>query len=123
VAVYVDDIIVTGNDAAVITSLKAFLDDKFKIKDLRELNFFLGIKVLKVSNGLIMTLRKFATELIKEFGCDSLSATSCPLPPLSKDFHSAELLFDVTSYRKLVGTLNFLTNSRPDIAFSVQYLS
>jgi len=119
----VDDIIVTGDDAAVITSLKAFLDDKFKIKDLGELNFFLGMEILKVSDGLIMTQRKFATNLIKEFGCDSLAAVSCPLPPLSKDSHTADLLSDVTSYRNLVGKLNYLTNSQPNIAFVVQYLS
>jgi len=58
---YVDGIVVIGNDAATTSSLNAFLDDKFKITDLGELNFFLGMEILKVSNGLIMTQRKFST--------------------------------------------------------------
>jgi len=100
VAVYVDDIVVTGNDAAAITSLKTFLDDKFKIKDLGELNFFLGMEIIKVSNGLVVTQRKLATKLIKEFDCDNLSVTSCPLTGVFKDSYSVEPLADTTSYRK-----------------------
>ena len=81
------------------------------------------MEILRVSNGLIMTQRKFATELIREFHCDTLSAASCPLSSLSKESSAAAPLDDATLYRKLVGKLNYLTNTRPDIAFSVQYLS
>jgi len=123
VAIYVDDIIVTGNDIAAITSLKTCLDDQFKIKDLGELNFFLGMEILKVSHGLVMSQKKFATELIKEFDCDDLSPVSCPLPASLKPSSPVVLLDDATPYRKLVGKLNYLTNTRPDIAFAVQYLS
>lgn len=122
-AVYVDDIIVTGNNPDEINALKAFLDNKFKIKDLGELNYFLGMEVTKLPNGVALTQRKFALDLLKEFQCDSLPPTSYPLGPLSKGDTAEDHLADVTSYRKLVGKLNYLTNTRPDIAFSVQYLS
>ena len=55
VVVYMDDIVVTGNNSADIQALKAFLHEKFKIKDLGELHYFLGMELLKVLNGLIMT--------------------------------------------------------------------
>jgi len=62
-------------------------------------------------------------ELIKEFECDQLTATACPLASFSKGLNNEDALVDATNYRKLVGKLNYLTNTRPDIAFSVQYLS
>ena len=122
-AVYVDDIVVTGNDPEEVTKLKTLFDDTFKIKDLGDLHYFLGIENIKASNGLIMTQRKFAIELIKEFECDQITATACPLASFSKELSNEDTLADATSYRKLVGKLNYLTNIRPDIAFSVQYLS
>jgi len=121
VAVYVDDIIITGNNPTDITALKTCLDDKFKIKDLEELSYFLGMEIIKVSNGLILTQRKFALDLLKEFHCDSLSATCCPLGPLSKAFPTDTLVY-AFAYRRLVDKLNYLSNTRPDIAFAVQYL-
>ena len=121
--VYVDDIVVTGNNSSEIAALKAFLNDKFKIKDLGEPNYFLGMEVVQVPNGTVLTQRKFALDLLKEFHCDMLPATTCPLGSLSKSPSTEDSLTDITNYRKLVGKLNYLTNTRPDIAFSVQYLS
>ena len=54
-AVYADDIVITGNNPEEISALKDFLDEKFKIKDLGELHYFLGIEIIRVSNGLILT--------------------------------------------------------------------
>ena len=122
-AVYVDDIVITGNDPEEINKLKVFLDDTFKIKGLGELHYFLGMEIIKAPTGLIMTQRKFAMDLIKEFECDQLTATTSPLASVSKGISNGETLDDATNYRKLVGKLNYFTNTRPDIAFSVQYLS
>jgi len=59
VAVYVDDVVVTGNDLEEITTLKSFLGDKFKIRDLGKLHYFVGMEVLKVPNSLIFMHIKF----------------------------------------------------------------
>ena len=122
-AVFVDDIVITGNNPEEITTLKGFLDDKLKIKVIGELNYFLGWVIVKVSNGLILTQRKFSLDLLKEFKCDTISSTTCPLGPLSKTAAPEDPLSDATTYRKLVGKLNYLTNTRLYIVFSVQYLS
>ena len=81
------------------------------------------MEVTRLPHGLVLTQKKFATDLLTEFQCDKLSATTCPLGPFSRSSSTESPPTDATSYRKLVGKLNYLTNTRPDIAFSVQYLS
>ncbi|XP_019241811.1 PREDICTED: uncharacterized protein LOC109221824 [Nicotiana attenuata] len=79
--VYVDDIALTGNDIEGILYLKQFLDAQFKIKDLGSLHYFLGLEVMYVSDGILVNQRKFALELVEEFGCTDSKPTSSP-PPL-----------------------------------------
>ena len=124
VVVYVDDIIVIGNDAREISSLKVYLNTAFKIKDLGFVNYFLGLEVLQSTQGVVLTRRKFTMELLSEFLPDDTTAISPPLDLYSKSlFVGTDPYPDPTQYRQLVGKLNFLTHTRPDIAFSVQYLS
>ncbi|XP_019265009.1 PREDICTED: uncharacterized protein LOC109242629 [Nicotiana attenuata] len=124
VAVYVDDVIITGTDSEEIASLKAFLDQKFRIKDLGRLHYFLGLEVLYKPDGILISQRKFALNLLKEYQCFDYSNVSSPLDPIVKiKAQKGNLLPDPTYYRKLVGNLNFLTNTRLDIAYSVQLLS
>ncbi|GKD78859.1 ribonuclease H-like domain-containing protein [Tanacetum coccineum] len=66
--VYVDDIIVTGNNSDEINKFKQFLSTTFLIKDLGKIKYFLGIEVLDVVNGICLTQRKYCTELPSEFG-------------------------------------------------------
>ena len=81
------------------------------------------MEVLQVTDGVVLTQRKFAQDLIAEFHRDTLHPVSCPLrlPPVVADNSAA--LPDATVYRKLVGKLNYLTHTRPDISYVVQYLS
>ncbi|KAI3760474.1 hypothetical protein L1987_50869 [Smallanthus sonchifolius] len=86
VTVYVNDILLTGNNDLEISALKAFLHSTFQIKDLGTLNYFLGIEVLKSPSGLIMTQRKFAKDLLTEFSTDDVSSVSSHFVTFM-DFH------------------------------------
>ncbi|GJX01918.1 putative RNA-directed DNA polymerase, partial [Tanacetum coccineum] len=127
--VYVDDIVITGNDLNEIDKVKEFLKSKFMIKDLGKLKYFLGIEVLKNENGLVLTQRKYCLELLCEFGM--LACKPCKTPIKVKinkvakttDVVSDEALVGITNYQKLVGKLIYLTHTRPDISYAVHVLN
>nr|XP_016437170.1 PREDICTED: uncharacterized mitochondrial protein AtMg00810-like [Nicotiana tabacum] len=116
VAIYVDDVI--------LKVLQTYLHNQFKIKDLDKLHYFLGLEMLYKDDGVLISQRKFTTDILKEYDCLGYSAVSSPLESSIKlRAEEGTLLSDPSYYRKLVGKLNFLTNTRLDIAYSVQYLS
>nr|XP_016513992.1 PREDICTED: uncharacterized mitochondrial protein AtMg00810-like [Nicotiana tabacum] len=124
VAIYIDDVLLTGTDQQEIAQLKSFLYEQFKIKDLGQLHYFLGLKIMYKDDVAIISQRKFELDLLKEYNCLEHKACSSPLDPTIKLKAKEEtILQDPTYYRKLVGKLNFLTNTVLDIAYSVQHLS
>lgn len=123
-AVYVDDVLITGTHLEEIQSLKHYLHHTFKIKDLGQLHYFLGLEVLYKHDGVPITQREFAQDLIQEFDCGHCSALSFPLyPSIKLRADGGVLLADPTLYRKLVSKLNFLTSTRMDVAYVVQHFS
>ncbi|GKC35294.1 putative RNA-directed DNA polymerase [Tanacetum coccineum] len=125
--VYVDDIVITGNDPVEISKVKEFLSSKFQIKDLGKLKYFLGIEILEESNSVFISQRKYCLELLQEFGMLACKPISTPMEtnhvmahlPTEKD----PLLTNITAFQKLVGKLIYLTHTRPDISYTVQCLS
>lgn len=103
-----------------IATVKSFLDFTFKIKDLGPLHYFLSLEFQRSS----VCQTKFTLDLLKEFDCSNFTAVVSPLDINNKLYHDHRtLLSDPSLYRKLEGKLNFLTQTRPDISFSVQHLS
>lgn len=124
VAVYVDDIIVTGDDLQETESLKAHLDKVFSIKDLGILHYFLGLEVGYVQEGILLSQKKFASDLLKDCNLNISQPAVTPLPlHLKLTATDGCLLDDPEHYRSLVGKLNYLTNTRPDLSYVVQTLS
>nr|CAD1837598.1 unnamed protein product [Ananas comosus var. bracteatus] len=119
--VYVDDIVITGNDTAGISSLKLFLQTQFQTKDWGRLKYFLGIEVTRCKRGIFLSQRKYVLDLLAE--TEKLGAKPCsaPIAPnLQLTANDDELFEDPKRYRRLVGKL---TVTRPDIAYSVSVLS
>lgn len=82
VLIYVDDILITGNSKSGINSFKQFLHEKFKIKDLGVLHYFLGLETVSFGQGICFNQHKYAIELISEFG---LSASKLPKFPWNRE--------------------------------------
>ncbi|XP_019256267.1 PREDICTED: uncharacterized protein LOC109234653 [Nicotiana attenuata] len=122
--VYVDNIILTVNNLVEISTLKKFLDNEFKKKDLGLLHYFLGIEVSTSPDGVFLNQRKFVLDLLKEYNCLELSSVVSPLDLNSKlKADSGELFAHPERYMSLIGKLLFLTHTRPDLCFGVQHLS
>lgn len=123
-AVYVDDILLTGSDLEEISLLKSHLHQTFTIKDLGELNYFLGMEVTHCPEGIAVTQKKFTTELLQDSGFLHCKPACTPLPlHLKLQPDSGSPLPDLSPYIMLIGKLNYLTNTRPDLAFIVHTLS
>lgn len=125
--VYVDDIVITGNNANEIVKFKKFLKSKFKIKDLGKLKYFLGIEVLENDNGVCLSQRKYCLDLLHEYGLLACKPVDTPLPENTTLNHIESAgdcaLKNIGNYQKLVGKLIYLTHTRPDISYAVHCLS
>ncbi|KAK7332845.1 hypothetical protein VNO80_29601 [Phaseolus coccineus] len=122
--VYVDDIILAGNSMEEINSIKNSLHSSFRIKDLGQLKYFLGLEIARTKKGIHICQRKYALDILNECGMLASKPSSTPLIPDTKVlFEDKSLLQNANSYRRLIGRLLYLTNTRPDITFVVHLLS
>ena len=122
--VYVDDIVITGNDQDGIKRLKQHLFSHFQTKDLGKLKYFLGIEIAQSKSGVVMNQRKYALEILGETGMLDCKPLDTPMDPNAKlVLGQKEPLYDLGRYQRLVGKLNYLTITRIDISFSVSVVS
>jgi hypothetical protein len=122
ILVYVDDIIITSSKPQIVATLLEKLRDDFALKDLGDLHYFLGIEVNKVKDGIILSQDKYACDLLKRAGMTECKPASTPLATGGKLMvHSGTQLgsADATKYRSIVGAHQYLTLTRPDLAFAV----
>ncbi|GJW23479.1 retrovirus-related pol polyprotein from transposon RE1 [Tanacetum coccineum] len=113
-----------GNNKDLIQNIKQHLNDKFSIKDLGPLHFYLGIEFLRNATGLAMSQRKYALELVIHAGLLDTKPSTIPLDLVLKlTMEGGEPISDPSIYRTLVGKLLYLTITRPDLSFSAQALS
>ncbi|GAA0155151.1 transmembrane signal receptor [Lithospermum erythrorhizon] len=123
VLVYVDDLILSGNNSAALLSFKEYLSSCFHMKDLGPLKYFLGIEVARSPKGIFLSQRKYTLDIISDTSLLGAKPTSFLL---EQNHHLARLespLFgDVERYRRLVGRLLYLSFTRPDLSFVVLLL-
>ena len=127
--IYVDDIIVASSSQVATDALMKDLSKEFALKDLGDLHYFLGIEVQKIDNGIVLNQAKYAKDIIARVGMNNCKGVPTPLSSSEKiTAIGGELLGpdDSTKYRSMVGALQYLTLTRPDISYAVnkvcQYL-
>jgi hypothetical protein len=122
-AIYVDDIVIIGDDVEEIKSLKKKLGRAFEVKELGPLRYFLGIEIARSSKGIVLSQRKYVLDLLAETWmlecrpCGSLidrNHQTCA--------HSGDPV-DKGAYQRLVGRLIYLCHTRPDISYAVSVVS
>jgi len=124
VLIYVDDIIITGSHPETISQLIKDLHDSFALKDLGRLNFFLGVEATWHPDGLHLSQQRYIHDLLTKTNMLLAKPISTPLSAsttLSR--FEGSTVTDPTSYRSTVGSLQYLSLTRPDIAFAVNKVS
>ena len=107
-----DDIIITGTACGLITKLQQLLHTTFHMKDLRQLTYFLGFEVYHQASGIFVNQHKYIQDLITLLGLEDTSSVDTPMEvnvKYKKD--EGDLLDDPTLYRRLVGSLIYLTTT------------
>nr|XP_043625661.1 uncharacterized mitochondrial protein AtMg00810-like [Erigeron canadensis] len=121
--VYVEDLILTGNQQSTLQSFIYCLNQEFAIKDLGKLNYFLGLEVTHTQKGLFLNQSKYALDILTH--AKMLEAKPAPTPlSTNVSFVSAGDPYpNITHYRSIVGALQYLTITRPDISYAVNQVS
>ncbi|RVW26217.1 Retrovirus-related Pol polyprotein from transposon RE1 [Vitis vinifera] len=118
--VYVDDMVVTGNDPEERKALQNYLYKEFEMKDLGPLKYFLGIEVSRSSEGIFLSQRKYALDLLQETGMSGCQPVNTPIEEGMKlCIEPNQVSTDKGRYQRLVGRLMYLTHIRPDLAYAL----
>jgi hypothetical protein len=124
VALYVDDLIFTGNNLKMIEDFRKEMMMRYEMNDLGLLHHFLGIEIYQEVDGVFICQKKYAEKILKKFGMFGCNPTDTPLvvnEKLKKEDGGKKV--DASNYRSLVGNLFYLTSTRPDIMFAASLLS
>ncbi|XP_062075204.1 uncharacterized mitochondrial protein AtMg00810-like [Humulus lupulus] len=119
-----DDVMVVINSKQAIHTLILYLSFCFRLKDLGELKFFIGLEISRNAKGLFQSQRGYAIQILDETGNIDQSTASTPMEAnLKVSNEDGVLLEDCTSYCRLVGKLLYLIITQPDPSFAINHLS
>lgn len=124
VGVYVDDLLVVGSHLEEIHKFKEEMKNLFCMSDLGKLSYYLGVEVNQIAGGITLNQSAYALKILKKAGMGDCNPCQIPMDArtkLSKVRKHPPV--DVTLYRSLVGSLRYLVHTRPDIAYSVGFVS
>nr|GEW51930.1 hypothetical protein [Tanacetum cinerariifolium] len=120
VQVYVDDIIFGSSNPLLCREFEILMHDKFQMSAMGDLNFFLGLQVSQKKDGIFFSQDKYVGDILKKFGYSDVRSANTPMDkenPWGKDGSGKDV--ELHLYRSMIGSLIYLTASRPDIIFAV----
>jgi hypothetical protein len=121
---YVDDLLITGCSTSAIVAVKRILHDRFLMTDMGPLHFFLGLEISQDASGIKLSQAKYARDLLERFHIANCKSTSTPfLSGVKLEDGRETPMVDNTLYKQLVGSLLYLTHSRPDLSYAVGAVS
>ena len=124
VVIYVDDLIVGGDSLEEIEYVKSLVKKKFDMKDLGVLRYFLGIEIIRTPDGIWLSQKQYVLDMLSKYGMADCKPLSVPLDQNGKvDVETGFVLEDPTMYRKIVGSLIYVTISRPNLSYAIGLVS
>ena len=122
--VYVDDLVITDNNLCFVSETVAQLGNRFSLKDMRQLNFFLGMKVISTKFGFFLSQHKYIRDLLSKTNMIGAKDVSTSLSTTtSLKLVDGTSSTNNTEFRSVIGALQYLSLTRPDISFFVNKLS
>jgi hypothetical protein len=122
VQIYVDDIIFGSTNPTLTDEFRTLMESKFEMSSMGKINFFLGLNIRQSQEGIFINQESFTKKLLEKFGMEKGSRTKVPMAFGTKLYPSLEQpAADQTLFRSMIGSLLYLTSSRPDIMFAVCY--
>ena len=118
IGVYVDDLLVTGSSKEMILEFKDKMKSLFDVTDLRLLKSYLGIQVNQLEGEITLAQSSYAWKILSYFNLLEFNSSQTPLevkPMLSQD--DSKNPMDLTTFKSLMGSLRYLTHTRPDLMF------
>nr|GEV07165.1 hypothetical protein [Tanacetum cinerariifolium] len=120
VQIYVDDIIFASTDPKACDIFSSEMSSKFQMSMIGQMSFFLGLQVSQNPEGIFINQSKFALEILKKFELDLRDSVDTPMVDrLKLDEDPLGIPVDHTQFRSMIGSLMYLTASRPDLVFVV----
>ena len=124
VSLYVDDLIFIGNNEQMFAQFKNSMKEEFDMSDLGCMKYFLGVEVMQSSVGVFISQRKYANEILERFGMEHCKPVKNPIVPgnrLAKGEGGTKI--DSTTYKQMVGSLMYLTATRPNLMYVVSLIA
>jgi hypothetical protein len=124
IVIYIDDLIITRDNDVDIFDLKKLLKQKFEMKDLGKLRYFLNIEVIQSPKGIWLLQKQYALNKLFEYGMTGCKPISIPLEQNVKlSANEGDLVEDTIMYRCIVGSLIYMTITRPYLSYAVGVVS
>lgn len=118
--IYVDDILITCNNNAQLAQFIQQLRQKFSMKDLRPLHYFLGMDVQRIASYMYLTQSKYILDRLKKMNMIDVKPLSTPVSSGKRlSLYERESLSNGTTFHSVVGALKYLLFTHPDIAFAI----